>query len=67
MNINRDAASIVRYSHRFVTVNSDGYSLTVTGQRFVDGIIDNFEHHVVEARAIIGITYVHSRALANRV
>jgi hypothetical protein len=48
-------------------VNSDGYRLAVTGQRFVDGIIDNLENHVVEARAIIGIANVHSRAFANRV
>jgi hypothetical protein len=39
----------------------------MTGQSFVNGVINYLEHHMVQARTIIGITNVHTRALAHRV
>ncbi len=34
-------------------------------QRLVDGIVADLEHHVMQARAIVGIADVHARALAH--
>jgi hypothetical protein len=39
----------------------------VASERFIDGIVDKLLHHVVEARAIFGITNVHAGPLANRI
>ena len=39
----------------------------MAGQRLVDGIVRNLEHHVVEARAVVGVADVHAGALAHRV
>ena len=37
----------------------------MAGQRLVDGVVRNLEHHVVQARAIVGIADVHAGALAH--
>ncbi len=34
-------------------------------QRLVDGVVRHFEHHVVQARAIVGIADIHAGALAH--
>jgi hypothetical protein len=37
------------------------------GQRLVDRIVRNLEHHVVEARTVVGIADIHAGALAHGV
>ena len=37
------------------------------GQRLVDRVVGNLEHHVVEARAVVGVADVHAGPLAHRV
>src|SRR6476660_4594479 len=37
------------------------------GQRLVDRIIGYLEHHMVEARSVVGVADVHTKALAHRV
>ncbi|MNJ11611.1 hypothetical protein D3C77_57900 [compost metagenome] len=39
----------------------------VASQSLVNGVIDDLEHHVVQARAIIRIADIHPRALADRI
>ena len=39
----------------------------MAGQRLVDRIVGDLEHHVVEARAVVGVADVHAGALAHRV
>ena len=39
----------------------------MAGERFVDGIVRNLEHHVVEARAVVGVADIHAGPLAHRV
>ena len=39
----------------------------MSGERFVDRVVRYFEHHVVQAAAVIGVADIHSRPLANRV
>ena len=56
-----------------VTVQEpSGLSVTVTsvgvaGQRLVDGVVDHFVDHVVQARAVVGVADIHARPLADRV
>ena len=39
----------------------------MAGQRLVDRIVGDLEHHVVEARAVVGVADIHSGPLADRV
>ena len=63
----RDAAAIVLDADRAVGVQRDEDAVAMAGQRLVDGIVRNLEHHVVEARAVIGVADVHAGPLAHRV
>ena len=48
-------------------MQGDGNFGAIIGQGFIDGIIDNLEHHVMEAGAIVGITNVHAWAFTYRI
>ena len=37
----------------------------MTGQGFVDGVVDNLENHVVQTGAIVGVTDVHTGPFAH--
>ena len=39
----------------------------MAGERLVDRIVRDLEHHVVEARAVVGVADVHAGPLAHRV
>ena len=39
----------------------------MSGQRFVDGVVDDFIDHVVQAGAVIGVADIHARPLAHGV
>ena len=39
----------------------------MTGERLVDRIVADLEHHVVKAGAVIGVADVHAGTLAHRV
>ena len=66
MDIDRNAAAVVDHRDRFVRVDRDADFLAVAGERFVDGVVDDFENHVVEAGAVIGVADVHSGPLSDR-
>ena len=38
----------------------------MTSQGFINRVIDNFKHHVMQSGAIAGIADIHARAFANR-
>ena len=40
--------------------------VTVAGQRFVDGVVQHFEHHVVQTGAILSVANIHAGAFAYR-
>ena len=63
----RDSAAIVLHADRAVGVQGDHDPVAMAGQRLVDRIVRDFEHHVVEARPVVGVADVHSRALAHRI
>ena len=63
----RDAAAIIFDRDRSVGVQFNQHQIAMSGERFVDRVVRNFEHHVVQAAAVIGVADIHSRPLANRV
>ena len=50
-----------------IGVDGDRDVGAVTRQRFVDGVVDDLEDHVVQAGAVIGVADVHAGALSDRV
>ena len=51
---------------RIVRMDGDVDFGAVAGQRFVDGVVQYFEHQVMQARAVGSIADVHAGALAHR-
>jgi hypothetical protein len=64
MDIDGDTAAIVFDGAGAIEVKGDGNIFTITGEGFIDGIIDDFEYAVVEA-AFEGIADVHIGAFAD--
>jgi hypothetical protein len=67
VQIDRDAAPVIAHRYRAVGIQHDIDAVAVAGQAFVDRVVDNFVHHVVQARTVIGVADIHPRALAHRV
>ncbi len=63
----RDAAAIVLDRDRSVGVQLDEDPVAMAGERLVDRIVRDLEHHVMETRAVVGVADVHARPLAHRV
>ncbi|CAM5290421.1 hypothetical protein RLIN73S_04688 [Rhodanobacter lindaniclasticus] len=66
MHVHRDATTIVGHADRAILVDRDQDLVAVAGQRLVDRVVDDLEHHVVQTGAVIGVADVHPRALAHR-
>jgi hypothetical protein len=45
-------------------MDRDHDSIAVPGERLVDGIVDDFENHVMQTAAVVGIADVHSRSFS---
>src|SRR3546814_4286280 len=41
--------------------------VAMPGKRLVDRIVADFEHHVMQARPVVGVADIHARPLAHRV
>ena len=65
VHAHRDAAAIVFDGNRAVRIKLYQNQITMTGQSFINGIVRHFEHHMVQARSVIGVTDIHSRAFAH--
>ncbi len=61
----RDAAAVVGHGDGVVGVDRDDDVVAIAGQGFVDGVVDDFEHHVVQAGAVGRVADVHAGALAH--
>ena len=66
VNINGYAAAVVGNRHRLTVMNGDSDFGAVTGQRFVDRIVDCLKDQMVQPGAIIGIPDEHAGALSDR-
>ncbi len=62
-----NAAAIVGDRARAIGIERHGHPVGIAGERFVDGVVDDFIDHMVQARAIIGIADIHAGALPHRV
>ncbi len=67
VNIHGNTAAVVGDGDGFVGMDGDDHTVAMTRQGLIDGVVHHFEHHVVQAAAIIGVTDVHARPLAYRV
>ena len=61
----RDAAAVVAHGDRAVDVDRDLDLGAVAGERLVDRVVDDLEHQVVQAAAVIGVADVHAGAFAH--
>ena len=66
LDVDRYAASVVDHRHRIVGVDDDLDVVAEAGERLVDRVVQDLEHHVVKAGAVGGVADVHPRALAHR-
>ena len=62
----RHAAAVVGHGDGVIGVNGDVDVVAMSGERFVDGIVQHFENEVVQTRAIRRIADIHPRPLADR-
>ena len=66
MHINGDTATVISHCHGAVTIECYGHQIAMSGQRLINRIIDDFIDHVMQARAVIGITDIHAGSFAHR-
>ena len=67
LDVGGDAAAVVDDRNRVVGVDDDLDIVAPAGERLVDRVVEDLEHHVVEARPVGGVADVHPGALAHRV
>ena len=67
VDFGRDAASVVGDGDGPVGVERHADAVAESRQRLVDRIVHHLEHHVVEARTVVGIADIHAGALADGV
>src|SRR5690606_841119 len=67
MNIHRHTTAIVEHADGVIHMDGNFDAIAITGEGYVDGVVGNLEHHVVEASAVVGIADIHARTLANGV
>ena len=65
MDVGRDAAAVVAHRHAAIAVQDGDDMAGIAGLGFVDGIVDDFEAHVVQARPVIGVADIHAGAFAD--
>ena len=65
VHINRDTTTVITNRHRPIIVNDHINMVGMTGQSLVNAIVNDFIDHVMQARPIVRVTNIHTRALAN--
>jgi hypothetical protein len=60
MDIHRNSTPVVRDSYGLIGVNGDRDLRAIAGQSFVDRVVDDLEHHVVQTAAVVGVSDVHA-------
>ena len=67
VDVDRNAATVVVHRHRAVGVEHDQHGGGVPSERFVDRVVDDLVHHVMQAGTVIGVADIHARPLAHGV
>ncbi len=62
MHVDRNAAAVVPDRDGTIDVNRDFDLAAITGEMFVDRVVENFENAMMQP-AFIGVADVHSRTL----
>jgi hypothetical protein len=65
MNIDGYTAAVIDHSDAVVDMNGDFDAVAMTGQRFIDGIVDNFVNQMVQT-PFAGVPDVHARSFSDR-
>ena len=65
MDVDGNAAAVIGHGDRVVAVERHPHRIAISRQRFVDGVVDDFVDHVMQARAVIRIADVHAGPLAH--
>ena len=64
VDVDRDAATVILNADRVIRVDGDGNLVAVAGEGFVDGVVDDFPEHLVQA-ALAVVADVHAGPLAD--
>ena len=67
VDVDGNAAAVVAHGDRAVGVEHDFHRAGMARQRLVDGVVDDFIDHVVQAAAVIGVADIHAGPLAHGV
>ncbi len=67
MNAGRDAAAVVAHGAGTVGIEDHVDAVGMAGERLVDRVVDDLMHHVMQARAVVGVADIHARPLAHGV
>ena len=66
VDIGRNTTAIVTNRCRSIAIQLHQHQVTMTGQGFIDGVIDHLIDHVMQTGSVIGIPDIHARSLAHR-
>src|SRR3990170_7700917 len=67
MHLGRYAPAVVSHTDRIVRMNRDDDFIAMPTESLIDGVVEHFEYHVMQARTIGGVADVHAGALAYRI
>jgi hypothetical protein len=65
MDIHGNAAAVIVHSNTAIRVNGHRDPIADPCQGFVNGVIDNFIHQMMQG-FLVGAAHIHTRAAANR-
>ena len=67
MDIGRDAAAVIAHRHRTIAVEDQLNRGGKPGLHLINRVVDDLERHVMQARAVIGVTDIHARSFTDRI
>ena len=65
MDVGRNTASIIRHRHRSIGIQRHRHQIGVARECFIDGVVDHFVDHVMQAGTVIGIADIHAGPFAH--
>ena len=65
MDIDRNATTIIGNRNGFIDMDNDFNFRTKSRQGLIDGIVHDFEYHMMQTGPIISVSYIHPWAFSN--